>query len=82
MTAEQTLLPISRRDRCTPVKVSLRGSLASQYYELLDKKSKDDAVLFINHLLKSKDEDIIRSFDDEALVIGKQSEKGEFFPDW
>lgn len=81
MTAEQTLLPIGRRDRRTSVNVSLRGSLANEYYGLLN-QSIDDAASFINHLLKSTDIDIVRSFEDEAIVIGRESERGYYYPDW
>jgi len=77
-----TLLPIGRRDRRMCVNVSLRGSLASQYYELLNKKSKNEATSFIEHLLKSTDIDIVRNFADEAIIIGRKSERGHFIPDW
>ena len=81
MTSEQTLLPIGRRDSCTSVNVSLRGSLANQYYELLN-QSKDAATSFIDRLLGSDDIDIVRYIEDEAIVIGRQSELGYYFPDW
>jgi len=82
MTAEQTLLPIGRKDRRTSVNVSLRGSLASKYYELLNKISKDEATAFIEHLLGSSDLDIVRYVDGETIVIGRESECGYYYPDW
>jgi hypothetical protein len=82
MIVEQTIMPVSRRDRRISVNVSLRGSLASQYYELLNKKSKDEATSFIEHLLKTKDIDIIRSFEDEAIVIGRKTDRGHYNFDW
>ena len=63
------------------VSVSLRGSLAGEYVRLRETGNKASADVFVESLLLSDDPDVIRLPQDTAIVIGRHSERGQFFPD-
>lgn len=76
------LEPLSFHNTETKLPISLRGSLAQQYYQML--LAGEDYALkeFLSKLVASNDRDIVRYVDGKNLVIGLRSEKGLFFPDW
>ena len=76
------LEPMSMRDAKPTYSVSLRGSLADFYYELTVRKKDEDAKYFLEELLISDDEDIVKLREGEKIIIGRESERGMFFPDW
>lgn len=62
--------------------LSLRGSLAQQYFDFAYQGNWDKAKEYASYLMKSPDPDIEKRIEGELLVIGKVSERGHFFPDW
>ena len=82
MSMRQTLEPVCRKDSTVPLNISLRGSLASEYYRLVTNHSKQEARTMIDGLLASSDCNIYRYLDRDILVIGLISERGHYWPDW
>lgn len=80
IVSEVESLSIGQAELSIPI--SLRGSLASRYYELMSNSSKHEAVQFIRELLYSNDGDLLKFRDGQRIVIGLCSEKGMYFPDW
>lgn len=64
------------------VKFSLRGSVAKKFHEIETAKGFDGATEYVNRLLESTDEDLLRYPEGDVLVIGLKSEKGSMPPDW
>lgn len=79
---DQCLEPLGRKDRKFTMPVSLRGSLAEQYLQLAKGQSKEKAEEFVSALLAALNPDVVRVNSPEGIVIGLQSERGKFFPDW
>lgn len=77
-----TLEPISIKNTDANLPISLRGSLAHEYYELLLRGESKSVQDYLSVLLTSTDPNIIRYKEGFNLVIGLRSEKGQFFPDW
>ena len=82
VTGQQTLEPVGRRDRTLPVKVSLRGSLAAEYYRLLTTVSADVASSYMRELFQWPDPDIVRLILGDDVIIGLRSEQGNYLLDW
>lgn len=64
------------------VKFSLRGSLANEFHTLETAFGFDKATEYVNRLLESTDEDLLRYLEGDVLVIGLKSGKGFMPPDW
>lgn len=82
MSNYQTLEPLGRDDKSVYLSVSLRGSLAGQYRDLLINGDTNTAQEMINRLLVTPHPDVLRAYEDDMVVIGLRSERGRFFPDW
>ncbi len=76
------LEPLSIKNTKYNLSVSLRGSLAGQYYELLSSRDKIACSDYVQELLFSEDPDLIKYQEEWVIVIGRNSERGRFFPDW
>lgn len=61
---------------------SLRGTLAQQLSELLREGDFERATGFLESLLVSEDPDLVREQSGVTLIIGRDSERGTFAPDW
>jgi hypothetical protein len=64
------------------MQLSLRGSLAQQYFDLASQGALLAAEIFVRSLIESLDPDLDKRVDGDLLVIGKVSERGQFSPDW
>ena len=64
------------------MRLSLRGSLAQQYFDLAYRGALPTAEEFVGRLIESSDPDLEKRIDGELLVIGRVSERGRFLPDW
>lgn len=64
------------------MQLSLRGSLAQQYYDLACQGALVTAEKFVGSLIESLDPDLEKRIDGDLLIIGKRSERGKFSPDW
>lgn len=80
--AVSTLEGISIQNMNPVLSVSLRGSLADDYYHLTYVDNTQEANHFIKSLLVSNDGNLIRYREGEQIVIGLLSEKGKYFPHW
>jgi hypothetical protein len=74
--------PISIKNTKPDLSISLRGSLAGNYFSLVDEGKDEEANNFINTLLSSNNADLIKFKEEKSIVIGLKSEKRKFFPDW
>jgi hypothetical protein len=74
--------PLSIRDAEASLPVSLRGSLAGEYFQLVSKSDRKGCKAFLNELLLSDDIDLLKIKYTGCLVIGRKSEVGMYFPDW
>ena len=74
--------PVSIQNTKPNLSISLRGSLAENYYNLTKVSKKNDADSLINTLLTSNNPDLIRFREEECIVVGLRSEVGRYFPDW
>ena len=66
------------------MKLSLRGSLASQVAEHLRPGERHDEALgpFVTSLLLANDPDIEYRLEDDCMIVGRRSERGQYPPDW
>lgn len=66
------------------MKVSLRGSLASQFADqaTLGQRRIDDPGPLVIALLLSEDPDIEYRLEGDYIVVGRTSERGQYPPDW
>ncbi len=74
--------PLGIKQAELPVPVSLRGSLAGRYFDLISNDGRQAAANFIRSLLFSRSSDLLKYREGNQIVIGLCSEKGMFFPDW
>ncbi len=74
--------PLSIKRTTFSLPVSLRGSLADQYCQLISYHDKDEGERYIKKLLFSDDEELVKIRSDEQIVIGLISERGKYFPHW
>jgi len=82
MSGHQTLEPLSKHEKVIPLAISLRGRLASKYYQLLSDNAEGDAQSLIQNLLASDDPNILKCMDDNSIVIGLLADRGKYYPDW
>ena len=64
------------------MQLSLRGSLAQQYFDLASQGALVTAEKFVGSLIESLDPDLEKRIDGDLLIIGKKSERGRYSPDW
>lgn len=62
-------------------KISLRGSLAAEVAEQLH-ASPPDAGAILRDCLRRHSSDIVMVQEDDVLVVGRESEVGQYPPDW
>ena len=62
--------------------ISLRGSLAESYQKLTELGLSTDAKHYLEDLCSSNHPDLLRYPEKNFIVIGLQSERGQFYPDW
>ena len=62
-------------------KISLRGSLAAEVAEQLQ-ASPPDAGAIIKDCLRRYSSDIVMIQENDTVVIGRESEVGQYPPDW
>ncbi len=62
-------------------KISLRGSLAAEVAEQLQ-ASPPDAGAIIKDCLRRHSSDIVIIQENDMVVIGRESEVGQYPPDW
>jgi len=79
--AKQYLEPMSRKDKTSHTKISLRGSVAESYRVLLgvSEKSGND---YIGLLLSCDHDGLIKTYHKGVVIIGLLDETGKFPPDW
>jgi len=85
--SNQTLEPSCRKDKKSEISISLRGSLAESYSMFTSSSSSSSSSSkaandFLNLLLASNDEDLIKAYQKGVVVIGWKNELGKFSPDW
>lgn len=62
--------------------VSLRGSLADRFHNMMTNSNQSRCQKFIEELLVSDDPAVEKRICDGVMIIGMQAEIGEFPPDW
>ncbi len=76
---QMTIEPSSDRAASASLHVSLRGSLADQYYRLVQ-RGNTEAQTFIERLLISEDPNVLCFPEEEVIVIGLKSEMECYLP--
>jgi len=79
--SKQTLEPLCRKDKKSEISISLRGSLAESY-SMFTSSSVKAGNDFLNLLLASNDENLIKAYHKGEVIIGWKNELGKFRPDW
>jgi hypothetical protein len=62
------------------VPISLRGSLATSYMEIAEKKELSQA--YLSELIRSRNPELTRCFYNGHLIIGLSRDRGLYPPDW
>lgn len=76
----QSIERVSKYNGKEKARISLRGSLAEKYYELI--YNDKDTAAFIDELLATTRQGVIRKIEGSQLVIGLDSDRGKYYPDW
>lgn len=74
--------PRAGREKGTVQIVSFRGSLAAEICKLQSTRSKAEVDAYVRSILATNDPDLLKRRDGECIVIGRVSERGQFYPDW
>ncbi len=66
------------------MRVSLRGSVASDLAGQfrIDQRCEGQLSDYVITLLESGDPDLEYLVDDDCIVVGRRSERGQYPPDW
>lgn len=78
MNAMTELEPLSKCNVNESGVISLRGSLAGKYYDLLA----ENRDVFILGLLDTELEGVVWKVEAGQVLIGLREEVGTYFPDW
>lgn len=77
-----TVETLSIKNIKSELPLSLRGSLAANYQKLTEQGLFSDAQHYLENLCSTNNPDLLRYPDGEFIVIGLESERGKYFPDW
>jgi hypothetical protein len=64
------------------LQISLRGTIAEDYYSIRDQHGASAATAFLIALVSRPAQDIAMIISADGLVIGRISEQGQFGLDW
>lgn len=77
-----TVEALSIKNINSELPISLRGSLADNYQNLIERGMSEEAKRLLDNLLSSNDTGLLRYPEGNYIVVGLQSERGKYFPDW